>query len=350
MRTAARLAVIGGATLGLLGPAGVAGAAYAPRLVVQATGSQTKITLSQAVTDDPTAKITIYVPLGYTIDLSQPPRTGIGTSSGRINATDLAPPSGLNIDFGGGIQSVAVAEAPPSAALCSPGAHQAIWVVSPSAAGVSLEPIPIIVDRITSGPEAAFASAKLQVCLRPPDLPPGTPGRSPQGARFLNATFTILGAFTVVGQSAARWTALFTPYRPGFGSVNAADTVESQSIPRASGGVSLHGQLVRRGTGWFARLTGSVADAGAAARVQLLAGSSVLASITTAPSGGFTKTVPIKRTTVFRATATVPESDVTSQGCAPMLAACSSVTAAGFTAESAKVTVKVKPVKKKRRR
>lgn len=350
MRTAARLVVTVGAALGLLGSVGVAGAAYAPRLVVQAIGSQTKITFSQAVTDDPTAKITIYVPLRYTIDLSQPPHTGIGTSSGRINATDLAPPAGLNVDFGGGIQSVAVAEAPPSAALCSPGAHRAIWVASPSAPGVSLEPIPIIVDQITSGPEAAFASAELQLCLRPPDLPPGTPGRSPQGARLLNATFTILGAFTVVGQSAAPWTALFTPYRPGFGSVNAADTVESQAIPRASGSVSLRGQLVRRGARSFARLTGSVAGAGAPARIQLLAGSTVLAPVTTTAGGGFTKTVPIKRTTVFHARATVPEADLTSQGCAPALAACSSVTAAGFTAESGNVTVKVKAAKKKRRR
>jgi len=350
LRTSARLALLAVGGLAALIAAGAASAAYSPRLVVQATGSQAKITISQAITDSATAKMTIYVPLGYTIDLSQPARTVIGTASGRINAIDLAPPAGLNVDFGGGIESVDVAAAPPSAALCSPGPHTAIWVVSPSAAGVSLEPIPVIVDRITSGPEAAFASAKLQVCFRPPDLPPGTPGRSPQGARLLNATFTILGAFTAAGPSTARWTALFTPYNAGIGSSNAAGTVESQAVPRSSGLVTLRGQLVVKGGRSFARLSGSVSG-GASAAVAILAGSKVVARVTTSASGAFSKLLPLAKTTVFRAHATVSDTDLTAQGCAPALSPpCASVTAGGFVADSGKVTVKPKPKPKPKKR
>ena len=48
---------------------------------------------------------------------------------------------------------------------------------------------------------------------------PGTPGRSPQGSRFLRATFNLLGAFTRAGGEEPRWNAALTPFLPSSPSI-----------------------------------------------------------------------------------------------------------------------------------
>ena len=40
-----------------------------------------------------------------------------------------------------------------------------------------------------SGAAAAFASFTIQVCLPPPDVPAGTPGRATFGAKLVDAEF-----------------------------------------------------------------------------------------------------------------------------------------------------------------
>ncbi len=348
-----------GAALGLaVGTfAASASAAYTPKLIVQAQGQQTTINVSQDATDDSTARIVIYAPRDVSATLNQPPRTQIGSVRGLINILDLAPPAGVNQEFTGGITTVAPSEAPPTVALCAPGAHDAIWVVSPTAAGASLEAIPMVVDRITTGPEAAFASAKITVCFRPPDIPQGTPGRSPSGARLLQASFTLLGVFTSpTGGSSLAWNALFTPYTPRVGQVNGAATAQAQSVRRsAPAALTLRGSLSRRGKRTFARLTGRLTGS-PGARVQLFAGNRSLGFVTASSTGAFSKTVAIKTTTSFRARASVAPLDVTSGGCSPaipltatLVARCASVTA-GFatTVQSKTVTVRVKKAKRGR--
>src|SRR5207244_11743331 len=87
---------------------------------------------------------------------------------------------------------------------------------------------PVDVDA-TAGPEAALGAFKLVVCLAPDDVPVGTPGRSPNGARLLDATFTVDNIFTVpAGQSI--WKAITTPYAPGTGAPNVAGTVETRAF------------------------------------------------------------------------------------------------------------------------
>src|SRR5207302_1917715 len=82
----------------------------------------------------------------------------------------------------------------------------------------------------TSGPEASVGSYKLQVCLPPPDVPAGTPGRSAFGAKLFHAKLTLTNVFTTPSTpNIYWWRAVFTPYTPGAGTPNAAGTVEARS-------------------------------------------------------------------------------------------------------------------------
>ena len=69
-----------------------------------------------------------------------------------------------------------------------PPSHGAVWKLNITVAGTPLT-VPIYVDAITAGPEAAFASAKIQLCLAGPI---GTP----TGAQLLFAFFDVNGVFT----------------------------------------------------------------------------------------------------------------------------------------------------------
>src|SRR5439155_4956928 len=91
--------------------------------------------------------------------------------------------------------------------------------------------VPAYVDSISTGAEAAFAQAKIQVCLSPPDVPTSNPNRAAFGAKLLRATLSLTGVLTnPVASGTYVWRALFTPFTPGAGVPNPAGTVESQSI------------------------------------------------------------------------------------------------------------------------
>lgn len=196
------------------------------------------------------------------------------------------------------------------------------------------------------GPEAAFASLRIQMCFRPPDTPQGTPGRAGNGAKIVQATFTLLGVVTPAA-SAPRWNALFTPYVPGTGQVNEAGAAQSQATTGAAARLSLQAKLVTVRGRRVARLTGRIPGA-SGVRVQLRAGGRLVATVTTNASGAFTRQVPIARTTTFQARATVPARDATAGGCSPAItlpaggtARCASVTAAAYTTSSPSVKVTV---------
>ena len=90
MRRFIRLAIAAGAVVSALAFSGSALAAYAPSLTVtssrNAPGKPTTILLGhiQTAADDPTAKDTIYAPLGYGVNLSQAAGTKIGDVSARL--------------------------------------------------------------------------------------------------------------------------------------------------------------------------------------------------------------------------------------------------------------------------
>jgi hypothetical protein len=337
MKTILRLAVLAVAGTAALALAGNALATQ--KLSVRQTTTSLTIKASQAQTDAQPARISIYVPTGYSINASAAPGTKLGSTTGNVFSRDANIPLPLSGD---------VVAVPPTtnAPGCDPATHIAVWNLALSVAGQTIN-LPVHVDQ-TAGAEAALGAYKLVVCLSPDDVPTGTPGRSPNGARLLDATFTVDNVFTVpAGQSI--WRAITTPYAPGIGAPNPAGTVETRSIV-SNGAISITKKVNAKAR--LVRFTGRVTQAGAAvagARVSLLLNGKVTKfSARTTASGNYSlvlKKSGKKTTSTFQARVVVAERDVTSTGCASptpgIPGGCVSATAAPFTAVSAKIKIRI---------
>jgi len=337
MKTILRLAVLAAAGTAVLAFAGNALATQ--KLSVKQSTTSLTIKVSQAQTDAQPARISIYVPTGYTINASAAPGSKIGSTSGTVFSRDASIPLPLSGD---------VIAVPPTtnAPGCDPATHIAVWNLALSVAGQSIN-IPVHVDQL-SGAEAALGSYKLVVCLAPDDVPVGTPGRSPNGARLLDATFTVDNVFTVpAGQSI--WKAITTPYAPGVGAPNVAGTVETRAFV-ANGAVTLAKKINAKAR--LVKFSGKVTQAGAAvsgARVVLLVnGKSAGFTARANASGNYSvvlKKTGKKTTSTFQARTTVAERDITATGCASptpgVPGGCVSATASPFTAVSAKIRIRL---------
>jgi hypothetical protein len=244
MRRFIRLAIAAGAVASALAFSGSALAAYAPTLAVRSLtngpGQPTTMRIEhfQSVDDDATAKDTIYAPPGYGVNLTQP----VGTKIGDILALLILRQGGnAELEVTGTVTADNPANYPPATNQCTPGqSHEAVWRADVTVAGTPLR-VPMYVDRVTAGPEAAFASAKIQLCLAGPI---GTPA----GAQLFDAVFDVEGVFTNPTSSARRvWRALFTPYIAGTPTPNPAGTIESQAWAAARVNLSLNVKRLKRG-------------------------------------------------------------------------------------------------------
>jgi hypothetical protein len=227
-----RLALILGATFASLAFAGSALASFAPKLVVSSAtpqaaggGGSTRIGVVVNNADDPTAKVTIYIPTGYQIG-----SPAAGTKLGDVTATAAAADlGGAVLPLTGELDAIApTATTNGAAAQCGVSPSQT-WVLHLTAAGQTLD-IPMFVVASAAAETAAGYQTKLVVCLPPPDVPSGTPGRATFGAKLLSATFTSSAISQPTSTGDYRWTSLWTPYNPGRGTPNAAGSTEAQSI------------------------------------------------------------------------------------------------------------------------
>ena len=101
MRKTIRFAMILGASFASLAFAGTALASFSPKLIVssatpQAAGGGGAVRIGALVgnTDDPTAKVSIYVPTGYQVNTT----SAVGSKLGDVTATAAA------ADLGGAIR------------------------------------------------------------------------------------------------------------------------------------------------------------------------------------------------------------------------------------------------------
>ena len=231
-----------GTILGALGLAlvmtGPASAALTPRLSASTSPAGSAVSYSQAATDDPVAKITYYVPSGFTALLAQPAGEVVGTVSATALAADLGNatlPLRGTIVAADATTTVTVSgqQVPLSVAAtqCTGTAtHGAFWILNLTASGQTLQ-VPAYVDDVPlTVPLSDIANNTIQICLPPPDVPAGTPGRATFGAKLVSATF-ISEVFSVPPGSYT-WRAVVTPYTPGRGTANPAGTVEAQSVDR----------------------------------------------------------------------------------------------------------------------
>jgi hypothetical protein len=336
MKTVLRLAVLALAGTAALALAGNALAAQ--KLSVRQTATSLTIKVSQAQTDNQPAKIQIYVPAGYTINTSAAPGTKIGTTTGTVFARDQNIPLPLSGD-------VIAVPATTNAPGCDPVPHLAVWNLSLSVAGQTIN-LPVHVDQVT-GAETALGNQKLVVCLSPADVPQGTPGRSPFGAQLLDATFTVENVFTVpVGQGV--WKAITTPYNTGTGTPNVAGTVETRAFV-STGGVTITANVTSKSLRRV-RLSGRVSQGGsgvAGAQVTILVNGKGSFRKRTGANGTYSLTLQKrgkKTVTTFQARVNVAERTITPTGCAtPSLPgiACVTATSSPFTAASRRVRVRI---------
>ncbi len=227
-------------------------AAYAsPTLAVTQSGSTTTVKASLSPNDDATASVRIFVPAGTQFTTNQAPGTVLGPVKSVVKALDLA---GADLPING--QLVVATPGQVSAAVtaaCTGGVTPlATWAMVLTAAGQTLTVPTFLVP--TSGAQAALGPAYVGICLPPPDVPTGTPGRSAFGAKVYSAELAINGVFSAVPGA---WIAFWTPYNPGVGTVNTAGTVASPAAI-APGAVSLAAK--RSGKG--AIVSGAVTQAG----------------------------------------------------------------------------------------
>jgi hypothetical protein len=336
MKTFLRLAVL--AVVGTTALALAGNALATQKLSIRQAATSLTIKVSQAQTDPQPARIAIYVPTGYTINASATAGSKIGTTTGTVFARDANIPLPLSGD---------VVAVPPTtnAPGCDPATHIAVWNLALTVAGNSIN-LPVHVDQ-TSGAEAALGAYKLVVCLGPDDVPVGTPGRSPNGARLLDATFTVDNVFTTAPGDTV-WKAFTTPYAAGIGKANPAGTVETRALV-SNGAVTINAKLTNKKKR-VVRASGKVTQAGAAvagAQVSLLLNGKSRFSARTTGSGAYSVLLQKrgkKTTTTFQARTTVAERDATTTGCAsPSLpnVPCVNATLSGFTAVSRKVRIRL---------
>jgi hypothetical protein len=121
---------------------------------------------------------------------------------------------------------------------CAPGLHGAVWNLNVTVAGSPLT-IPLYVDAITAGPEATFASAKIQFCLASPTVPPR--------AQLEFAFFDVNGVFTNPTSTADHiWHATFTPYDAA-GMPYPAGTTEGQAVVPGRVGLTMKTKSLKHG-------------------------------------------------------------------------------------------------------
>jgi|tagenome__1003787_1003787.scaffolds.fasta_scaffold20967817_3 hypothetical protein len=295
---------------------------YHTPMSLASTGSTT-IRVSVPQTTDPIAALRIYSGTGYTAKLDQAAGTKIGT----VDASALSRDNNLTLPLSGDVttDNPATAANKAGSVQCA-GLPQsaAVWVMNLSVAGNTL-PIPIYVNPTDGAPDQALGGYRMSICLPPPDVPLGTPGRSFQGAQLLLAELKLNGIFTTpTGGGLVRWEGLFTPYTPGKGTPNAAGTFETRAFVPLPIILGLHRSYVTKSNMW--RLNGKLTEGGqavAGVTVTIRRGPSATrltsrSAVKTDAQGNWSTAGHLtpKRTTYFQITSAVPMRVNTTTGCA----------------------------------
>ena len=246
--------------------------------------------LDVAQSEPATSSATIYVPAGYTLDMSSHAvGANVGAATLKLYAGST-PLSDVNADVVVSDPSLHVGDA------CAPGLHLAVWLMQFYAGGHNLE-IPIYVDG-ASAELAGKAAYTVRSCIPAPNALGG-----------LRVTTLDLGIDrNVLTTPAAKgvyiWRALVTPYGSD-GAPNAAATTEVQTMVPLPQVLKIASRYnAKRGVAVF---SGSIMAAGVGRPgilVRLLSSTdskfthvSSLGTAQTNAAGRFTLTKALKRTT-----------------------------------------------------
>jgi hypothetical protein len=312
-------------------------AAYTtPKLEVRQVGAVTTFKTTQTSSEDATASVRIFVPTGTALTTTQAPGTALGTVEALLKLHALA---GAEVPVTGQVVVAAPGQVPAAiVAACTGGATPtATWVLALSIAGNAVN-VPLFLVP-TSGALAGLGPAYIQACLASPYIPTDQGGAT-GGAQLVNAEFGLQGVFGRV--TAGAFVAIWTPWTPGTGTVNAAGTVASPAAI-APGAVTARAKTAAKG----AVVSGSVTQGGqgrGGVKVTIRGGATRtalkrLATVNSRANGSYSYRA--KKGTFFRATAVAagaaapPLCTVLGAALTPLGIPCVNPTVNGFTVSSA---------------
>ena len=196
-----RLTALGSVAVAALALAGSAPSAVsAPPAQLLAGTYQTKtgpgVAFEVNIVDDKMfpARTTIYVPAGYSLDLSRPS----GSTIGQMEAFFYTSSSFVTVFGPLKTGDPATLPGDPAAQACAPGSHAAFWTASFKAQGKS-HTFRVYVDATTGG-DTALGAYKLVTCFEPPStglqlslfdiaFPGGSVFTAPKNGTYLWRTF-----------------------------------------------------------------------------------------------------------------------------------------------------------------
>lgn len=185
--------------------------------------ADTDIDLAIPETEAPTAKIQVYVPAGYTVDLSAAPGKALGNVDATLNAKDLG---GTDVQATGTIvvDDPLKYTADPRAQACAAGQHAAVWLLNLTASGQTIQ-LPVFVDP-TTGADTANGAYVLQTCPLSPDVP-ADQGGALLGAKLADLSLQTTGIFANPATAGMPvWRAYLTSYTAGTATVDPASVIE----------------------------------------------------------------------------------------------------------------------------
>ena len=285
-----------GSAVALVAIAAAYAAYTSPTFEATQSGTTTTIKVSVDPNDDPTAMLQIMVPSETQVTTNQAPGTALGQIKAVVRALDLA---GEDLPLEGQVLVAAPGQvsAADREACVARTPVAATWILALSGAGLELE-----VPAFFVAAQRPFKN--IYVCFAPPDVPVGTAGRAPFGAKLSSLEARFTGVFSV---TACTWRGGFFPYTPLVGEVNWGGALSSPAVIDA-GAV----RLFARRAGAGANLAGGVTQGGAGrgdATVTIFGGSvpgklKWLGRARVTANGTFT--FKAKAGTFFRARAVAP--------------------------------------------
>jgi hypothetical protein len=336
--------------VGALVAASPAAAAFTPKLsVTVSVEGTTSISYSQAETDEPAAVLTLFVASDY---FSAVGGAQAGTTTGSVTAkvvsselgaapvtmtgSVVAAASATTVTIGGTTMTL------DQAALACTGIdgsrQAAIWVLQLSGGGRTLQ-VPVFLTGVpTSSPFISFSTQTMQICLPPPDVAAGTPGRADFGAKLVGLSLSLDDIWTAPPGWYV-WRLRATPYGAGTGKGNPAGMVEAQALDRTPQELSLTARRAGKSIAASGRLTAGGRGV-PGVTVTISAGTKVVGSGKTAASGAFTATLPSGTSGKLVAKATA--APVSAGACqSPAFGvACTGRSVFGFTISSSPASIK----------
>lgn len=243
MKSSLRLALLACASFIGLALAAPALASYNPSLTIEQSSYKlgapftADLFVAASENDDPSAKLTIFSPAGYAVNLNKALNTKVGSAVALVKVAALGGPAlPLAGDVVVGNPADPTIMATSTKCTGSP-TNQAVLVLNLSLQGQAPIPIPVFVNKV--GPLATF-----QICVPHPDVSP----TNPTGSRILMLDATIRGVFTNASTSNGyEWTTLFTPYNPTTKAPNPAGTVEWRTFVGLPSSLTLAKAKAKRG-------------------------------------------------------------------------------------------------------